>query len=462
MATTNKPPGPLAGPLAGALGDHSEEGVGILTAEPWRFTRAVIYTMVALVLCTLAWSFFGRADVLVTAPGTLVPASEVRRMYAPIDGELANIYIAEGQPVLKGDVVARLYARGAIEAARNALEARLKLDDAEREWKEFPQKKALLEQRVAALKDAMDVEQRQHQRRLAEGTGTLAEGQRAQAQQARASLEEARRARDAAGDEAAKYERLFALPGGGGVSQLQVEGKKNALRAADNAVRVAESQVNELAARQSLETSQARAQLETSGQQLSTLRLEYEAATREVANVEDKLRLQVQTARLVADAAARIQFENIDKDNFLRIVAPVDGVITDVTSTQPGDKIQANAPLGGIAPRNTRAVLKIEIAEQDRAFLREGLPVQLKFNAFPYQRYGLIGGTLQTISPATKPSGPARQPVYEGRVTLERDHYTVGGTSYPLRYGMAAAAEIVVRKRRLIDVALDPFPQIGG
>jgi HlyD family secretion protein len=458
VATSNKRPRPLID----VLEDHSEEGIGVLTAEPWRFTRAVIYTMVALVLCALAWSFFGRADVLVTAPGTLVPASEVRRVYAPIDGELANIYIAEGQPVLKGDVVARLYARGAIEAARNALEARLKLDDAEREWKEFPQKKALLEQRVAALKDAMEVEDRQHQRRLSEGTSKLAEGQRAQGQEARANLEEARRARDAARDEAAKYERLFALPGGGGVSQLQVESKKNALQAADNAVRVAESRLNELGARQSLESSQAKAQLETSGQQLTTLRLQYEAASREVANVEDKLKLQVQTARLVADAAARIQFENIDKDNFLRIVAPVDGVITDVTSTQPGDKIQANAPLGGIAPRNARPLLKIEIAEQDRAFLREGLPVQLKFNAFPYQRHGLISGTLQYISPATKPSVQGKLPVYEGRITLDRDHYTVGGTSYPLRYGMTASAEIVVRQRRLIDVALDPFRQIGG
>jgi hemolysin D len=449
-------------PLIDVLEDHSEEGIGILTAEPWRFTRAVIYTMVALVLCALAWSFFGRADVLVTAPGTLVPASDVRRVYAPIDGELANIYIAEGQPVLKGDVVARLYARGAIEAARNALEARLKLEDAEREWKEFPQKKALLEQRVAALKDAMEVEERQHQRRLAEGTSKLAEGQRAQGQEARANLEEARRARDAASIEAAKYQRLFALPGGGGVSQLQVESKKNALQAADNAVRVAESRVNELGARQSLESSQARAELETSGQQLTTLRLQYEAASREVANVEDKLKLQVQTARLVADAAARIQFENIDKDNFLRIVAPVDGVITDVTSTQPGDKIQANAPLGGIAPKNARPLLKIEIAEQDRAFLREGLPVQLKFNAFPYQRYGLISGTLQYISPATKPSAQGKLPVYEGRITLDRDHYTVGDMAYPLRYGMTASAEIVVRKRRLVDVALDPFRQIGG
>ena len=164
----------------------------------------------------------------------------------------------------------------------------------------------------------------------------------------------------------------------------------------------------------------------------------------------------------MADAASRIQFENIDKDNFLRILAPVDGVITDVTSTQPSDKIQANTPLGGIVPKNTRPLLKIEIPEQDRAFLREGLPVQVKFNAFPYQRYGIIAGTLQTIAPATRASPQTRLPVYEGRVALERDHYTVGDTSYPLRYGMTASAEIVVRKRRLIDLAFDPFRQLGG
>jgi HlyD family secretion protein len=449
-------------PLNEALEDHSAEGIGILTAVPWRFTQALVYSMVALVCTALVWSFFGHADVLVTSGGALVPASDVRRLYAPIDGELSNIYIAAGQPVNKGDVVARLYARGAIEAAKNALEARLKLEDAERDWKEFPEKKALMEHRVAALKEAVEVEERQHRQRLAEGTSRLAQSQSAQQQEARANLDEARRARGAAKDEADKYARLFAMPGGGGVSQLQVEGKKNALLAADNAVRVAQSRIAELGARQGAESTQARSELETSGQELAKLRLQLEAAEREMDNAEDKMRLQVQTARLVADAAARIKFENIDKENFLLIVAPVDGVITDVTSTQPGDKIQANTPLGGIAPKNAKPIMKIEIAEHDRGFLREGLPVQLKFNAFPYQRYGLIRGTLQFISPATKPSPQSRQPVYEGRVTLDQDHYKVGETVYPLRYGMTAVAEIVVRERRIIDLALDPFRNIGG
>lgn len=449
-------------PLIDALGDHSAEGIALLTADPWRYTRASIWTMASLVMAAFAWSFFGHADVMVAASGTLVPQSEVRRLYAPIDGELANIYIAEGQPVLKGDVVARLNARGAIEAAKNALEARLKLEDAEREWREFPSKKTLLDGRAAALKEATEVEERQHQRRLAEGTAKLAQGQRAQAQEAHSNLDEAKRARDAAKDEADKYARLFAMPGGGGVSQSQVEGKKNALLAAENALRVAQARVGELTARQGLESEQAKAQLETSGQELSKLRLQYEAAAREASNVEEKLRLQVQTARLVADAAARIRFENIDKDNFLQIIAPVDGVVTDVTSTQPGDKIQANTPLGGIAPRGAQPMIKIEIAEHDRGFLREGMAVKLKFNAFPYLRYGVINGTLQYISPATKPGPMTKLPVYEGRVTLEREQFVVGDNTYPLRYGMTAIAEVVVRERRLIDLALDPFRDLGG
>jgi HlyD family secretion protein len=448
--------------LTEALEDHSAEGIAILTAEPSRYLHATVLTIAALIMVGLLWSFFGHADVIVAAQGTLWPKSEVRRFYAPVDGELANIYIAEGQPVLKGDVMARLNARGAIEAATNALDAQLKLESAEREWREFPDKKALLQRRADALKEAVAVEERQQQQRMAEGTSKLTQSQQAQLQEARANVDEARRARDAAKLEADKFQRLFALPGGGGVSQLQVESKKNALQAAENALRVAQSRVSELTARQSLESTQARSELETSGQRLTSLRLQQESAEREVSNVEEKLRLQLQTARLVADAAKRIRFENIDKDNFLLIIAPVDGVITDVTSTQPGDKIAANAPLGGIAPQGAKPIVKVEIAERDRAFLKEGLPVKLKFNAFPYQRYGLINGTLEFISPATKPSPETKQPVYEGRITLERDYFQIGDKKYPLRYGMTALAEMVVRERRLIDLALDPFREVSG
>ena len=449
-------------PLADALGDHSSEGIAILTAEPWRALHALVYTMVALVLAGLAWSFFGRADVIVTEQGALAPASEIRRFYAPVDGELVNLFVTEGTAVSKGDVLARLNARGAIEAASNATRTQLNRENAERDWRLWPERKALLEQKAANLRLQMQNEEQAHQRRSALGTGRLVEQLKAQMAEARTNVEDAARARDAARLEAEKYERVFASPGGGGVSQLQVESKKNARGAAQNAYRVAQSKLTELEARQKQEMVDAQNALVRSGEQLDTLRLQYNAATKEIDDTGKKLRLQLDTARAEAEAASRISFENIDKDNFLLIVAPVSGVVTDLTSTQPGDKAQANTPLGGIAPSGARAIVKTEIVESDRAFLREGLPVKLKFDAFPYQRYGVINGTLEYVSPAAKPSPQTKQPVYEARVSLERDYYQVAGVKVPLRYGMTAAVEIVVRKRRLIDLALGPFRQVGG
>jgi HlyD family secretion protein len=104
-------------------------------------------------------------------------------------------------------------------------------------------------------------------------------------------------------------------------------------------------------------------------------------------------------------------------------------------------------------------VLKIDINEKDRGFLREGLEVKMKFSAFPYQRYGFITGTLDYISPSTQRS-QSDAPVYKGHVSLNKDVYRVNGIDYPLRYGMAAVAEVVVRKRRLIDMAIDPLRKL--
>ena len=95
--------------------------------------------------------------------------------------------------------------------------------------------------------------------------------------------------------------------------------------------------------------------------------------------------------------------------------------------------------------------------------MKPGLPVKMKFSAVPYQRYGFVEGTLEYVSPATTPAADAKSPpVYKGRVSLEKDYVETETGNQLLRYGMAASAEIVVRQRRLIDMALDPFRNVRG
>ncbi|HYE74816.1 MAG TPA: HlyD family efflux transporter periplasmic adaptor subunit, partial [Blastocatellia bacterium] len=161
-------------------------------------------------------------------------------------------------------------------------------------------------------------------------------------------------------------------------------------------------------------------------------------------------------------AASRVSFENIDEEDYLLIKSPLSGVVTSVTYNQVGDKVPSDQPIAGIAPEGAKPQLKIRIPEQSRALLREGLEVKLKFNAFPYQRYGYIPGRLDYIAPATNQSQEDKTPAYEGRVSLEKSFFEVDGRQHDLRYGMSAQAEIVVRQRRLIDVALDSLRGVSG
>ena len=100
--------------LQTALEDHSPEGLAILSSEPSVLIKLTVYLLSSVLLAALVWSFFGKADVMVTVSGKLGPETHERRIYAAIDGQLVDLYIAEGMPVSKGDVLARLNARGAI------------------------------------------------------------------------------------------------------------------------------------------------------------------------------------------------------------------------------------------------------------------------------------------------------------------------------------------------------------
>jgi HlyD family secretion protein len=155
-----------------------------------------------------------------------------------------------------------------------------------------------------------------------------------------------------------------------------------------------------------------------------------------------------------------VSFDDLDQET-LAVRSPVSGKITRVYYKQKGEKVEAAKPLVSIAPADAENMLRVSILDKDRGFLKVGQPVKLKFAAFPYQRYGFIEGKLEYISPSAELSKKG-EPLYEGRISIERDYFSVNGEKIKLRYGMTAEAEVVVQKRRLIDLALDPFRKLKG
>ncbi len=448
--------------LLTALEDHSAEGIALLTAEPSRLIRSLIYIMAGLLLSALLWSFIGKADVIVNARGKLGPESGVRRVYTPVDGELVDIYMVEGMPVAKGDMLARINSPTAIEVATRAQDAQLKLTDALGRYKLFPARRKAWERRIAALKAQIDAEEKAHEKRVQESIAKLAKQQKLKLEKARTKFNKAKRAMENTKRILEKHERLFKSPGGGGISRDKVGEKRDEYQAKKIDYQLAQVALGEFEVGLNKEYAEKQEDVQRKSDNLENLYVQYEQEIVKLNQDLNRVETEVRLARISAEVAARVTFDDIDEDNFVRIKAPVSGVFTAVAFTQRGDKIEAKKPLAEIAPANARMVLDVEILEQDRGFLREGMPVKMKFSAFPYQRYGFINGVIEYIAPASTFDSETNKLVYKGRVSLERNHFSVGNAKFPLRYGMTASAEIVVRKRRLIEMAIDPFRRVAG
>lgn len=89
--------------------------------------------------------------------------------------------------------------------------------------------------------------------------------------------------------------------------------------------------------------------------------------------------------------------------------------------------------------------------------------MQVKFDAYPYQDYGIVPGKVLSISPDAKPDEQLG-PVYQVEVALDRDYVTTKDQNIKFKAGQTAAADIIIRRRRIVDILLDPIRQLqkGG
>ncbi len=442
--------------------DHSAEAISVLTLEPSVLIRRLVLVLAALLFAAVIWSFIGRLDTIVQATGSVKPESQELRVFAPVKGQLADLFVAEGMLVSAGDVLARVNSPSAIELAGQATSAQLHLLAAERKAESFPTTRKTMEMQIESLAGQIAREEQTYQRNVAEGLSKLAVTQSLKLEKAQAKLAKADEERLHAERELGQYQRLFDSPGGGGISGDQVEEKQKVLREKEIDYQLAEVELSEFEIALSDETAKKKEEVEKKSQNLIAMQAQYENLVLQLAQSEQQVQTELRLAKTKARSSAKIQYQDIDDENFLLIRAPADGIVTMVTRAQVGNTVDEKAPIVAIASKEDRKVLEIQINERDRAFLTPGMPVKIKVNAFAYQRYGHIVGELEHIAPATVMDQRSKAMVYTGRVRLDRDHFLVNEVQTPVRYGMSAKAEIVVRKRRLIDLALDPLRNVAG
>jgi hemolysin D len=149
------------------------------------------------------------------------------------------------------------------------------------------------------------------------------------------------------------------------------------------------------------------------------------------------------------------------------IRADVDGRIFELPITREGSVVQPKQLIAEIAPQTNQAIdliFKGDIPASQSESLRTttNKNVKLKFEEFPFESYGIVNGKLIWISPNSKlvasPSGNVVN--YEVRVALAQSCIKYRGECLPFKSGQPATAEIIIRKRRIIDLITAPFTKL--
>jgi HlyD family secretion protein len=144
------------------------------------------------------------------------------------------------------------------------------------------------------------------------------------------------------------------------------------------------------------------------------------------------------------------------------IKVPVEGTIFQLPVQHAGAVVQMGQMVAQLAPKGAPLVLRAQMESKQSGFIRPGLPVKVKFDAYPFQDYGIVQGYVRWVSPDSKgvEAGSSQAQVFDVEIELERSYIEVGGKQVPLNPGQTANAEIIIRQRKAIDFVLDPFKKL--
>jgi hemolysin D len=126
---------------------------------------------------------------------------------------------------------------------------------------------------------------------------------------------------------------------------------------------------------------------------------------------------------------------------------------------QTGQVIQAGEVIAEIAPEGKPLILSTILPAKDVGFIKEKMFVKVKMDAFAYQDYGIVEGQVRSIAKDSKAMEQIGQ-TYRVDIEINQQSIKAKGETFKFKPGQEGQAEIVTRKRRMIEVLFDPLRQM--
>ena len=135
---------------------------------------------------------------------------------------------------------------------------------------------------------------------------------------------------------------------------------------------------------------------------------------------------------------------------------------------KPGMIAQSTTPLMTILPIEAALEAVLLVPSRAFGFVQQGQNTRIRYQAFPYERFGIYHGNIESVSKSillpNEVNLPValREPVYQVVVELKEQNAKAYGASVPLQAGMLLEADIMVDSRTLFEWLFEPLYTIKG
>lgn len=414
--------------------------------------QRVLWVLLIFLAALLVWATFGQLDIVAVAEGKLIPQSYVKIVQPAEAGIVKQILVKEGDSVRAGQVLMQMDTLIAeadtksltADAARKRLsirriDAELANQPIRIETDDPPDLAREIEAQYRANRVALSAALGEERARL-----TKAQQELAAATQVKQKLEATiphYRAQDKAFEKLAKD---------GFAGSIMTSDKK----------------------RERIEKEQ---ELETQGHLIASAEASIAQSKKRLAQIEADVRQKLYTEKNdltgQLDKLTQEVTKQAHRQALMELKAPQDGTVKDLATHTAGTVVQPGTVMLTLVPKDDMLRAEVWVSNEDIGFVHPGQEVKLKFAPYPFQRYGMAYGVVETISAdaaeqntqgnnsavATTDSTGKPQPLrYKALINLKAMYLTVDGERFSLSAGMQTNAEILLGTRSVLEYLLSP------
>ena len=237
-------------------------------------------------------------------------------------------------------------------------------------------------------------------------------------------------------------EKIRPLEMKGYISTLQIQQQESALL--DQQIQVKSTTRDRIEMSQQLSAQQA---------QLDQLPLTMEAQKHDLE-------------RKISDVDQSLAQNELQRSTVL--VAPTDATIASSLASL-GQSVKQGQTLMVLAPANSPLHARLLLPTRSIGFIKKGDRVVLRYQAFPYQQFGVHEGWVTDVAKSPLPPDQAselsgqqvQEPMYTVDVDLAEQEITAYDGKHQLKPGMQIDADIMLDKRTLVEWIFEPLYSVS-